>query len=242
MLKTIFFNPVYNAFVFLVDIIPGHDLGLAIIILTVLIKVAIYPLYQKAIITNLKLKEANPQIEELKKKYQNDKNEQARQIMAFYKKNGINPFSGFLVILIQIPIFLTLFYVFRGDIGVHLDSLYSFVSAPTDSNNLFLGWFNLYDSKNYLFAVLTGLTQFFQTKLTLPAQSPVAKEKKDGQPSFAEEFGRSMNMQMLYIMPVVIVFIATSLPAAVSLYWITSNTLSIALELFYRRHLKKTVL
>ncbi|MFA6416243.1 MAG: YidC/Oxa1 family membrane protein insertase [Candidatus Paceibacterota bacterium] len=233
MLKTIFFNPIYNVYVVLVNIIPGHDLGLAIILLTVLFKLAIYPLYRKAIITNLRLKEINPQLEEIKKKYKDNQTEQAKKMMELYKNNNINPFSGFWVIIVQIPIFLTLFYVFRGDINSHLSSLYSFVQAPENFNKLFLGIFDLSANKNYLFAVLTGLTQYYQTKLTLPASSPAPTNGAER--SFADDFGRSMNTQMLYVMPVVIAFVSASVPAAVCLYWITSNTMSIVLELIYQK-------
>ena len=232
MLKTIFFNPIYNVYVVLVNIIPGHDLGLAIILLTVLFKLAIYPLYRQAILTSLRLKEINPQLEELKKRYKDDKTLQAKKMMELYKSNNINPLSGFWVIIVQIPIFLTLFYVFRGDITAHFSSLYSFVSAPTVFNKLFLGIFDLSANKNYLFAVLTGLTQYYQTKLTLPAPSPAPIN--GGERSFAEDFGRSMNTQMLYVMPVIIVFVSATVPAAVCLYWIASNTMSIVLELVYQ--------
>ncbi|KKT62105.1 MAG: 60 kDa inner membrane insertion protein, partial [Candidatus Giovannonibacteria bacterium GW2011_GWA1_44_29] len=97
MLKTIFFNPIYNVYVVLVNIIPGHDLGLAIILLTVLFKLAIYPLYRQAILTSLRLKEINPQLEELKKRYKDDKTLQAKKMMELYKSNNINPLSGFWV-------------------------------------------------------------------------------------------------------------------------------------------------
>ena len=233
MLKTIFFNPIYNVYVVLVNIIPGHDLGLAIILLTVLFKLAIYPLYRQAILTSLRLKEINPQLEELKKRYKDDKTLQAKKMMELYKSNNINPLSGFWVIIVQIPIFLTLFYVFRGDITAHFSSLYSFVPAPTVFNKLFLGIFDLSANKNYLFAVLTGLTQYYQTKLTLPAPSPAPIN--GGERSFADDFGRSMNTQMLYVMPVIIVFVSATVPAAVCLYWIASNTMSIVLELVYRK-------
>lgn len=234
MLKTIFFNPIYNIFVALVNIIPGHNLGLAIILLTLITKLAIYPLYRRSIITNLRLKELNPEIEALKKKYKNDKSEQAKQILELYQHNGINPFSGFLVVLIQIPVFLTLYYVFLGDINSHLSSLYSFVSAPSDLNKVFLGIFNLSANKNYLFAILTGLTQYLQARLTLPPSSST-KPALGNERNFSEELSRSMNNQILYIMPLMIAFISATIPAAVSLYWITSNTISIILELVYRK-------
>lgn len=238
MLKTIFFNPFYNALVLLVGFMPAQDIGLAIITLTVLVKIAIFPIYRQSIQTNLKLKEIGPEIEALKKKYADDKMVQSQKIMEAYKLNNINPLSGFVVILIQIPIFITLYYVFSSNLDLHLDSLYSFIHFPSHSNVHFLGFFDLNVTKNYLFAILTALTQFIQTKLTLPA-APAGPKKALGEGSFAEDLSRSMNLQMTYVMPVFIGFIAISLPAAVSLYWITSNSIHIAMELLWRK--KKTV-
>jgi membrane protein insertase Oxa1/YidC/SpoIIIJ len=140
--------------------------------------------------------------------------------------------------LIQIPVFITLFYVFRNDLNVHLDSLYSFVQFPSHPSQHFLGLFDLNVNKNYVLALLTGLTQFIQTKLTLPV-SPKAKTEL-GQGSFADDLTRSMSLQMTYVMPIFIAFIATTLPAAVSLYWVTSNTISIVLELWWRKRQKKS--
>ncbi|OJI08138.1 MAG: hypothetical protein COX02_02315 [Candidatus Vogelbacteria bacterium CG22_combo_CG10-13_8_21_14_all_37_9] len=239
MLKIIFFNPFYNALVFLVSWMPAQNVGLAIITLTVLVKVAIFPIYRRSIQTNLKLKEMGPEIEILKKKYANDKVLQSQKIMDFYRQNNINPVSGFLVILIQIPIFITLYYVFRSDLETHLSSLYSFISFPTHPNTQFLGLFDLNDLKNYPFAFLTALTQFIQTKLTLPVPVKTQGSKKAlGEGTFAEDLSRSMSLQMTYVMPIIIGFFATTLPAAVALYWITSNTIHIIMELLWRK--KKT--
>lgn len=237
MLKTIFFNPFYNTLVLLVGFMPAQDVGLAIITLTVLVKVLIFPIYRQSIKTSLKLKEIGPEIEALKKKYAADKVVQSQKIMEAYKQNNINPLSGFVVILIQIPIFITLYYVFSSNLNLHLDSLYSFIHFPAQPNVHFLGFFDLNVTKNYLFAFLTGLTQFIQTKLTLPA--PTGPKKAIGEGSFADDLSRSMNLQMTYVMPVFIGFIAISLPAAVSLYWITSNSIHIAMELLWRK--EKTV-
>jgi YidC/Oxa1 family membrane protein insertase len=236
MLKTLFFNPFYNALVALIGIMPAQDIGLAIITLTVLVKVIIFPIYRQSIQTNLKLKEISPEIEALKKKYADDKVVQSQKIMELYRQNQINPLSGFIVILIQIPIFITLYYVFRSNLSSHLDSLYSFIHFPTHANANFLGLFDLNGAKNYLFAVLTALTQFIQTKLTLPA--PTGPKKAIGEGTFSEDLSRSMNLQMTYLMPIVIGFIAVSLPAAVSLYWITSNSIHIVMEVLWRRKTK----
>ncbi|MEK7091861.1 MAG: YidC/Oxa1 family membrane protein insertase, partial [Patescibacteria group bacterium] len=169
-------------------------------------------------------------------KYTEDKVVQSQKIMELYRQNQINPLSGFLVILIQIPIFITLFYVFQSNLETNLSSLYSFIPFPSHPNSQFLGLFDLNGLRNYLFAILTALTQFIQTKLTLP--TPTGPKKALGEGTFAEDLSRSMGLQMTYVMPVFIGFIALTLPAAVSLYWITSNTMHIVMELLWRRKTK----
>ncbi|MFA5736673.1 MAG: YidC/Oxa1 family membrane protein insertase [Candidatus Paceibacterota bacterium] len=224
MFKTLLFNPLYNILIIIINLIPGGDIGLAIIILTILIKLLILPIYIKSIRTQVKMKEIEPKLKEVKRKYEKDLPEQSKQIMELYKENKVNPFSSFLVLLIQLPIILALFYVFRDSLVVHQDIIYSFVSIPEKINPQFLGLIDISMNKNVVLAILTGLTQFIQVQLTMPKPknkkiSPQSKE----QPTFGGDFARSMDIQVRYVMPFIISFIAWQLPAAISLYWITSN-------------------
>lgn len=234
--KITLFIPLYNLLVFITSIIPGADLGLAIIILTILVKIVIFPLYTKSVRTQIKIKAIEPRLKEIKEKYKNDLPEQSRQTMAIYRQEKINPFSTILVLFIQIPIIISLFYVFRDSFVIHQELLYSFVSAPSNINTQFLNWFDLTANKNIILAVLTGLTQYFQVRFSLPVQPK--KDNKLGE-SFKDDLMRSMDLQMRYFMPLLTIFIAFTLPSAISLYWITTNSFSAIYELLVIKKIKK---
>jgi YidC/Oxa1 family membrane protein insertase len=122
---TIIYNPLYNALIFLLDIVPGADIGIAVIILTVFVKVLLFPLAHKVARTQATINQIQPQLDKLKDKYKDNKQEQTIKTLELYKKNGINPFFGFLVILIQLPIILGLYFVFyKGGLpSINMDIL-----------------------------------------------------------------------------------------------------------------------
>ena len=227
----VLFQPLYNALVFLSGVLPGHSVALAIVVLTVIIRFLLLPLYHKSMKTQHKLKEIEPEIKRLKEIYNTDKQEQARKIMELYRVHGINPFSGFLVLLIQLPVILALYYVFSKGFALNLDILYPFVQSPTLVDHTFFGFIPLTE-KSYTMALFVGLTQFLQIKLTLP---PLPSPDKGGERSFQTDFARSMNMQMRYVMPIIITVVASQFPVAISLYWLTGNLFGIAHELLVRK-------
>ncbi|MCL4385435.1 MAG: YidC/Oxa1 family membrane protein insertase [Cyanobacteria bacterium] len=233
MFKTLLYIPFYNALIFFTALIPGANVGLAIILLTILVKLIIFPLYTSSIKTQMKMKEIEPKVKEIKEKYKDDLPTQSRLLMALYQENKVKPFVGILVLVIQLPIIITLFYVFKDSLIIQPDLLYSFIHAPKTINTEFLG-VNL-AARSYLLAFLTGLTQFFQVQLSLP--KPALKVSDGQEVSFKNDFARSMDIQMRYVMPIVIAFISLSLPAAVALYWVTSNLFSVIYEVFVKRHL-----
>lgn len=235
--KVTLFVPLYNLLIFITSIIPGGDLGSAIIILTLLVKLVIFPLYTKSVRTQIKLKSVEAKLKEIKEKYKDNLPEQSRQTMGVYRQEGINPFSTIIVLFVQIPIIISLFYVFRDSFTLHTDLIYSFVTAPTQINTNFLGWFDLTANKNVILAGLTGITQYLQVRYSLP--TPPAKDKNKLGQSFKDDLMRSMDLQMRYFMPLITIFIAFTLPSAIALYWITSNSFSAIYELVVIKKIKK---
>lgn len=227
---TVFFQPLYNILVFLADILPGHDVGLAIVLLTILVRLGLFPLYHKSTKTQAKLKEIEPELKALKEKHQ-DREAQAKAMMELYKQHGINPFSGFMLLLIQLPIIFSLYSVFKGSLDLHADLVYPFIHLPTDVSHLFLGTSLDITGKSLTLAIIVGATQFIQMQLALPA----LPKKTEGTQSFGDEMSRNMQLQMKYFLPVMIIFIARSLPIAISLYWITSNLFSVGHELIVKK-------
>lgn len=231
-LKTVFYQPLYNALVWLSAVLPGHNLGLAVIILTVAVKAILLPLQRRVSHTQIRMKELEPKIKAIKDNHK-DNTEQARKIMELYREHKVNPFFSILVLLIQLPVLLSLFYVFRSGFNFDQSLIYSFISTPTLVNHWLLG-FDL-TVKSYILAVLTGITQFIQIKIMSPTLPP---PNKDGQADLKQDLARSMQFQMRYFMPVLIIFIAANLPAAVPLYWVTSNIFTIVQEWWFHRSLK----
>jgi len=233
--KAVFYQPLYNTLVLLTVYLPGESLGWAIILLTILIRLILYPIYHKSLTTQRKLKEIDGQLQSIKEQTKDNKQEQAQQIIKLYQEHGINPFTSFIVLLIQIPIIISLFYVFRGSINLDPALIYSFIPSPEAISHLFLGLIDI-TQKNIPMALLVGITQFFQMKLAVP---PLPKRDNNSLPSFKDDLTRSMNIQMRYVMPLMIVFVAAALPAALSLYWLTSNLFSIGHELLIKRQALK---
>lgn len=232
---TILYEPFYNSLIALSHIVPGADIGICVVILTLLVRLVLSPLQHKQIHTQRKMKLVEGEMADLKKKYANDRNEQTRQIMELYKKHNINPFSGFLLVFIQIPVLLALYFVFTRGIPFTTNHLYSFLTIPQNISFEFLGLINL-SAKNIIMAVLVGVSQFIQLKLSIP---PAPAPKEGAEKSFGDELAKSMNTNMRYVMPVMIAFIAARFPAVVALYWITSNIFGIGHELLVKHKAKQ---
>ncbi len=236
--NTLLYEPFVNALAFLVSIIPGGDVGIAVIILTLLIKAVLFPLSQKSIDSQAKMKLLEPEMRKIKESGAS-KEEQARMTMELYKKHNTNPFSGCLLVLIQLPIILALYYVFYKGMNFESDYLYSFINAPTNLNMNFLGLVDM-GSKSLVLAILAGISQFFQAYY-MPKPSPSAAKPGEA-PSFQDSFAKSMNMQMKYVFPFVVAFIAYSVSGAVALYWITSNVFAVGQQLYSnKKHLQNSL-
>lgn len=219
--NTILYQPLLNALVLLYQYLPGHDFGIAVIVLTILIRIILYPLMVQSLRSQKVLSELQPKIQEIQTKYKNDKERQAKEMMGLYQKEKINPFGGCLPLLIQLPILIALYRVFwRGFQPEAMDMLYSFVPRPELINPTFLGIINLGEASLVL-ALLAGVTQFFQTKMVTPK---IKKAKTSDQMA---KFSGMMQKQMLYFFPIFTVLILLKLPAAIALYWIVTALFSI---------------
>jgi YidC/Oxa1 family membrane protein insertase len=222
MFKIFFYQPVLNLLIFLYNTIPGHDLGVVIIVLTLIIKSLLYPLSQKSIKSQKELQEIQPIINELKEKYKNNKEQMSKAMIGLYKENKINPFSSCLPLLIQLPFLIAVFSVFNNGFGGDALSLvYSFISRPEEINMISLGFVDL-SKPNYVLAFLAGLSQFFQTRM-MTTKKPEIKSPGSND----ENITAIMNKQMIYIMPLLTIFIGFSLPGGLTFYWFFTTILTI---------------
>ncbi|MDO8728881.1 MAG: YidC/Oxa1 family membrane protein insertase [bacterium] len=228
---TFFFDPLYNTLVLLFNILPWADAGIIIILLTILVRLIIFPLSRKAVLTQVRMTEIAPDLATIKEKYKDNTEERAKQTLALYKAKGVNPFSGILVIIIQIPIILALYQIFLHFSEVNLPLLYSFIEAPEYTSITFLGFLDL-TVKSIPLAILAAISTFFQLQISTKGQT----QPKGN--SFGDNLTRSMQTQMKYFFPVLVFFISYSISGVIALYWLTTNLFSIGQELFIRRKLK----
>ncbi len=229
----IFYQPILNLLVFLYNTVSFHDLGIAIILLTILIKLILWPLGRQAIKSQKSLQDLQPKIEELKKKYADNKVELSRATMDLYKDNKVNPFSSCLPLLIQLPFLFAVYQVFRDGLNNKLNLVYPFVYKPEIINGISFGFLNLNKPNIYL-AVLAGLAQFWQAKMMITKAPEIKSEgSKD------ESMTAIMNKQMLYFMPAITIFIGASLPGGLTLYWFVITVLTALQQLLVFKHKTK---
>ncbi len=221
MFHDFIYQPLYNVLVMLYNIIPGRDFGLSIIIFTAILRVILIPIYKKQVESQKRLQEMQPKIKEIQQKYKNDKEKQTKEMMVFYKKNKTNPFSGCLPLVIQmvflIAIYRVLINISNSGFTVKAEELYSFVANPGVIRSMFLGLIDLTRPNIYL-AILAAAAQFYQTKMLMEKQPQIAK-KDSGQADFAQ----IMSKQMLYLGPLLTLFIGIKFAAGLALYWLAST-------------------
>ena len=234
-LYTIIYTPLYNALIFLLDIIPNADIGIAVILLTLIVKFALYPLAKQAVTMQAQVKEVQPKIDAIKKEFKDDKQKQTIAIMDLYKENNIRPFSSIAVILIQIPVIFSLYYIFfRGGLPeINTDIMYSFIPVPETLSIHFLGLIDV-TGKSVILAFFAGLTQFIHGNMTIKPKGNFKKGE-----NIKDDLAYSFQMQMKYMMPVLIGGFAYFISAAIALYFITSNIFTIFQELVVRKERDK---
>lgn len=226
--RTILYIPLYNLYIALVDLVPGHYVVVAILLVTVLVRVILMPLKHKTIESQAKQKELAPELKEIQAKYKGDKAAQGQATMQLYRDKGINPASGCLPLLIQFPVIIVLYYVFRTSISAeHQAMLYPFVNLPTNPNYSFL-WIKDVTAFDHLLIlpILAGVIQFFYTR------SMMSLQPKSSDPN---DMATAMNKQMMYMMPIMTIFIGSRLPAALSFYWVVAT----AIDWYQQEHAVK---
>ena len=220
--------------VWLIGVLPFHDVGIAIIILTIIVRLIIFPFTHNATVTQTKMKHLEPELKEIKEKFKNNNQEQAKKTMELYKRHGINPVSGLLALFVQIPILFALYKVFLIGGGFDVSRLYSFVSAPDFINTKFLGLIEM-SQKSYFLAVLASASQFIKMRISVP---PI-KKTNIATSSFKDNLAKSMSIQARYIMPLLIFYIALKFSSALALYWTVMNIFAIVHETIVRKKAKK---
>lgn len=244
LFNEIIYRPIFNLLVFITNLVPWQDFGLAIIVLTVLIRLLFMPFSIKALRSQKMLNQLQPRIKEIQEKFKSDRAAQAQATMALYKEQKVNPLAGCLPLLIQIPILFALYRAFVNGLQPEsLNLLYGFIENPGIIKNLSFGFLDL-AKKAPLLAIISGVFQFAHSKMSL-AKNPVSAVSSQknppagGQPS-PLDFS-AMNKQMLYFFPIMIIIIGWGLPAGLVLYWSVSTLFSIFEQLYLTKTFKPVI-
>ncbi len=236
LFHAIVFDPIFNLLIGLYDIVPGKDIGIAIILLTVIVKLVMWPLSASALRSQKALADLQPKINELKKKYpaKDQQEELAKATMALYSEEKVNPAASCLPVLIQLPVFIGLYRALSDSLkSGGFEYLYSFVPHPGVIHPALFGVIDL-AKPNIMLALCAGATQYVQAKMMVsrpqPKGTPGAKD---------EEMLAVMNKQMVYMMPVLTVVLGWKLPGGLALYWFVMNLLTVFQQYVFFK--KKTV-
>lgn len=227
--KAILYQPLYNALIFLVWLVPGDNVGLAIILLTLLVRIALYPMNAGMIRSQRSLQSLQPEIDRIRSEYKQDQAAQSKALMELYAERKINPFGSCFGLIVQLPILWILYKVFT----VGLDTsrfalLYAFTPRPESLMTTFVG-IDLHNP-SLMLGVVAGLAQFVQSR-QLTATQP--KRTKD--PAKPVDPQALISQQMLYLFPVMTVIISLQLPSALALYWITTTLAMVAQQWYMHR-------
>ena len=219
--RTILIHPLLNLLVFTYNYIP--DIGVVIILLTILIRLLLLPSFHKSLKHQKALADLQPKMNEIKEKYKDDKERQARAMMELYTTHKVNPLSSCLPLLIQLPILIALYRVFIQSLnGQALEGIYSFIHAPASIDPHFLGFLNLAQKSPYL-AVIAAALQFWQAKIAQPRTKST------------DQMAQMLAMQTMYFFPVLTLIIGLQFPAGLALYWIVTTLFGIGQQYYILR-------
>jgi YidC/Oxa1 family membrane protein insertase len=220
---TIIYQPILNLTIFLYATIGFGDLGVAIVAMTLLVRVALLPLSMRMARSQKAMAELTPHIEKIKEQFKGNTTAQSEAVMKLYKERGVNPLMGCLPLLLQLPILIGVYRVFLNIFKPEtLGLLYGFIPHPEAINHFLFGVLDI-SKGNPILAILAGVAQFLQAK------SMASQQQASGQAA-------TMSRQMTYLLPVMIVVIGWNLPAGLALYWITTSLWSVGEQLYLRRH------
>lgn len=232
---TLLYQPLFNALILLYEFLPGRDLGVAIIVLTILVRLALSPLLTKQIRSQKKLAALQGDAQEIRKSTK-DRAEQSQRMLALYKHHGVSPVSGCLPVLVQLPVLWAMYAVLnQGVRGEALDALYAFVPRPATIEPVMFGLLHLQEPAfqrggvgitlawpAVLLALLTGIVSYWQARLTPGMQKHTLAE--DTNPT--EKMAHQMNKQMVFLLPIMTTYFALVFPAGLALYWFVTTLVS----------------
>lgn len=215
----VLYRPLFNALVFGYVFLPFQDIGFSIVALTILVRLLLVPFLVRGQRVQRELAALQPEIKRIQEKFKKDRAGQNRALMELYAERRVNPFSGCLPLIVQLFVFIALFRVFQNGLdAAQLSFLYSFIPSPESINPVSFGIVDL-SQRNIPLALLAGITQYIQGKVTARIQP--------APPQTENSFARSLQLQSLYVFPVLTLVWSLGFASAFALYWTTSNVFGI---------------
>lgn len=230
MFHTLFYEPIYNLLVLVLTYVPLHDIGTAIIIVTLIVKVFLLPLNLSALRTQYLMKRIEKEMKAIKEEYKSSPQEASRKMVELYRREKINPFASIFTLLIQIPIFFALYFVFSKGFAADPSSLYSFVHFPETLHTLAFGLFDVTE-RSIVIATLAGVSSYI---LARRQTASMVVKKEPHEETFQDQFAKSMKLQLLYVLPLIIGASAAFLPSALGLYWFVSNVIGYGQDVYMK--------
>jgi YidC/Oxa1 family membrane protein insertase len=225
----IFKYPILNLLVYFYQTVAFHNLGLAIILVTLFIRLILYPFFHAGAKQQVLMQRIQPHMKKIQEQHKDDREKQAQALMALYKEHGVNPFSTILLLIIQLPILIALYRIILYTIpSASWTGLYSFVATPGVINPMFLGFINLAKA-NIWMVIAAAIAQFFQARLAI---------WRDPNNTTALSAPEKLARQTAFIAPVVTLVIFYGLPAAVGLYWLFSSLFSVIQQIIVNKHVR----
>lgn len=224
MFTTILVQPLFNLLATIYAVLPWHDFGVAVILLTIIVRIILWPLVNRQLHSQRALQRLQPELTRIRSEAKGDKQLEGKLVMELYKEKGVNPFASFLPLLIQLPIFFALYVVLRdvvkaGEIAklayspvAHLGPIADIIHGGTFHPMLF-GFIDLAKASPII-AVLAAIAQFIQTRQLTPRAQPGDSQAQ-------------VMSGMTYVFPFITLFVGLSLPSALALYWVTTSAVAI---------------
>lgn len=254
--ELIIIQPIFNVLMLIYSLIPGGDIGLTIILFTIVVRILLYPLVKKQLHHTKAMRKLQPELAKIKKESKGDRQAEALKMMELYKRHEISPFRSIGILFIQLPIFIGLFYAIRimtierGSIAKYMYDTFEqigpikqLIENPDSINHVMLGFIDLskhaisdagVDIALIALAILSAVTQYIMSKQTMPQQASkktmrqIMAEAADGKQADQTEMNAIVMQNMMKFMPVMMFMIMINLPGALALYYTISNLIAVA--------------
>lgn len=248
-------QPIFNLLVVLYSLIPGGDFGIALIIFTIIVRLALWPLVKRQLHQVKAMRKLQPELKRIKAKSKGNRQLEASQMMELYKKHGVSPFRSIGILFIQLPIFIALYQVIqiftlqRDMIGKYtydflenIGPIKVLIEQPEQFKEKLLGIVDLTVhaiSANginvflVVLAIVAAITQYIMSKQTTPQTSTkkrlrdIMAEAADGKTADQSEMNAVVMNKMMKILPFIMLSIMLYLPGALALYYVVSNIVAV---------------